>query len=347
MTKTIEVARDRADRPRDIVLPTEVARGVYIHNPPGAEALKLLLMMIKKSGAGIGSSDDRQTMLLADVRREPGMRHHTQQTVRDLLVDVATTAVQFEDDLDGEPVELIGSMVSHMFVKAGPGLTGDLLIIWHWGHAFARTAELSRQWALVDKSTALAMRSRYAISLFIHVSSLFRKTRATHQEFDVAHLRKVLGVPEGRHSEFRHLKRKAIAPAVAEINRTSPHYELAATYHKTGRTVTSVTIQWTEKPLAQKTEARAELDRHSAGRQHRQAGTAERIADPPAPPFPTSIHTFRGSDWEKVYYDSGCRADKDATRLGFIEWTARTGKPQTLQMFYNFCKGENERKGIP
>ena len=345
MTTTTQVARDRADRPDDIVVPKEVARGVYIHNPPGAEALKLLLMMIKKSGDGIGSSDDRQTMLLADVQGEPGMRHHTQQTVRDLLVDVATTAIQFEDDLDGEPVALIGSMVSHMFVKAGPGITGDLLVIWHWGHAFARTAELSRQWALVDKSTALAMRSRYAISLFIHVSSLFRKTKTDRQEFDIELLRQVLGVPEGRHSEFRHLKRNAIAPAIAEINRTSPHYELEATYHKTGRTVTSVTISWSEKPFAAKREGKAELDRHSAGRRHRQEGTAERIAEA-HPPFPTSIHTFRNSDWEKAYYDAGCRADKEATRLGFIEWTTRTGKPQTLQLFFNFCKGENKRKGI-
>lgn len=345
MTKTTEVARDRADRPRDIVLPTEVARGVYICNPPGAEALKLLLMMIKKSGAGIGSSEDRQTMLLADVRREPGMRHHTQQTVRDLLVEVATTAIKFADDLDGEPVELIGSMVSHMFVKAGPGITSDLLVSWYWGYAFARTAELSRQWALVDKQTALAMRSRYAISLFIHVSSLFRKTKTDRQEFDVEHLRRVLGVPEGTHREFRHLKRKAIAPAIAEINRTSPNYELAATYHKTGRTVTSVTIAWTEKPVADRREVAAELDRHSAGRKHRQEGTAERIADD-HPPFPSSIHTFRGGFWETIYRDAGCRADMEATRLGFIEWTERTGKPQTPRLFHNFCKGENERKGI-
>ena len=36
----------------------------------------------------------------------------------------------------------------------------------------------------------------------------------------------------------------------------------------------------------------------------------------------------------------------EATRVGFIEWTERTGKPRTPQLFFNFCKGKNKRKGI-
>lgn len=346
MTTTTEVARDRVDRPREIIVPKEVARGVYINNPPGAEALKLLLIMIKKSGGGIASRDERHDMRLADLKAETGMRNHTRHTLRELLAEIAATTIQFEDELDGEPAELIGGMVSHLFVKDRQDDTGDLLVTWWWGHAFARTAELSQQWAVVDKQTALAMRSRYAIALFIHASSLFRKQKTDRQEFDIDHLRQVLGVPEGRHKTFSNLRTHAIKPAIAEINRTSPHYELAATYHKTGRTVTSVTISWTEKPAEQRREAKAELDRHSAGRKARQEGTAERIAAD-HPPFPSSIHSFRGGFWETVYRDAGCKADMEATRVGFIEWTTRTGKPQTPRLFFNFCKGENKRKGVP
>ena len=47
-----------------------------------------------------------------------------------------------------------------------------------------------------------------------------------------------------------------------------------------------------------------------------------------------------------IYRDAGCRADMERMRLGFIEWSERTGKPQTTQLFYNFCKGENAQKGI-
>ena len=151
-------------------------------------------------------------------------------------------------------------------------------------------------------------------------------------------------MPDGRLKRFSTLNQHALQTAIAEINATS-RWTLEARPHKTGRSVSSVTISWTEKPLAEKREARAELDRHSAGRRQRQAGTAERVAEDP--PFPQHKNGLRYSDfWKQIYTDARCRADLEQTRTGFIEWTTRTGKPQTPQLFYNFCKGENERKGI-
>ena len=50
MTNTIQVAKDRAYDATKTVLPLEVARGVYIKNPPSAAALKLLHLMINISG---------------------------------------------------------------------------------------------------------------------------------------------------------------------------------------------------------------------------------------------------------------------------------------------------------
>ena len=76
-----------------------------------------------------------------------------------------------------------------------------------------------------------------------------------------------------------------------------------------------------------------------------QKGTAERSAE--HPPFPQQRNGLRYSDfWKRVYEDAGCRADLEETRTGFIEWTTRTTKPQSPQLFYNFCKGLNERKRI-
>lgn len=63
-------------------------------------------------------------------------------------------------------------------------------------------------------------------------------------------------------------------------------------------------------------------------------------------PFPTSIWGFRGSAWESAYHAAGCKADMERTRLGFKQWTDRTGKPRTLRLFYNFCRGQNQRLGI-
>ena len=50
MIKTTQIAADRAHDETKTVLPAEVARGVYIENPPGAEALKLMHLLIGKAG---------------------------------------------------------------------------------------------------------------------------------------------------------------------------------------------------------------------------------------------------------------------------------------------------------
>nr|CRY94519.1 hypothetical protein [uncultured prokaryote] len=50
MGKTLQVAADRAYDPTKTMLPAEVARGIYIENPPSAQALKLMHLLIAKAG---------------------------------------------------------------------------------------------------------------------------------------------------------------------------------------------------------------------------------------------------------------------------------------------------------
>lgn len=50
MIKTLLVAADRAHDETKTVLPAEVARGVYIENPPSAETLKLMHLLIGTAG---------------------------------------------------------------------------------------------------------------------------------------------------------------------------------------------------------------------------------------------------------------------------------------------------------
>ena len=51
------------------VLPAEVARGVYIENPPEAEALKLMHLLIGKAG-GRMAEDVRHELRLADIKKK-------------------------------------------------------------------------------------------------------------------------------------------------------------------------------------------------------------------------------------------------------------------------------------
>jgi len=71
MIKTKQIAADRAHDETKTVLPAEVARGVYIENPPGAEALKLMHLLIGKAG-GRMAEDVRHELRLADIKKLTG-----------------------------------------------------------------------------------------------------------------------------------------------------------------------------------------------------------------------------------------------------------------------------------
>src|SRR5690554_857938 len=81
MRKTTQIAADRAYDNTKTVLPAEVARGVYIENPPGAEALKLMHLLIGRAG-GRMAEDVRHEFRLADIKAIDGMRNHTRATLR-------------------------------------------------------------------------------------------------------------------------------------------------------------------------------------------------------------------------------------------------------------------------
>ena len=341
MGRTLDAARHYADTPNVTIEPRETAGGVFVRNQPGADALKVLHVLIDKAGPDM-AEDVTHEIRLRELNAREGIRNHDRSQIREALRDLAQ-AIMEVDDKSRRQIE-IGSVVPHANVDYRDEASGDLTIRWKFGEVFRRLASLSDLYAKLDSAALLAMRSRYAIALLRHCSTHFEKTKTNRQEFGVDHLRQVLGVPDGRLKRFADLKKWALTPAIAEINATS-RWTLEATPHKTGRTVTSVTISWTEKPLAEKREVKAELDRHGVGRKCRQAGTAERIAE--HPPFPEHKNGLRYNDfWKRVYDDARCRADLEKTRTGFIEWTERTGKPQTPQLFFNFCKDENERKGI-
>ena len=353
MGRTLDAAQHYADTPETIIEPAETARAVFTRNPPSAKALKVLLVLMDAAGPRL-ADDIEHEIKLSELNnrtvtdrhgRTQGLHHHDSAEIRETMNDLATALLRLDEP--DRMQEHIGTVAPYAKIDYSEETSGDLAIRWEFGKVFRMLAERSDLYAKLDTAALLAMRSRYAIALLRHCSTHFGKTRTNRETFAVAHLRQVLGVPDGRHKQFGHLKSRALDPAIAEINATS-RWTLEATYHKTGRSVTSVTISWTEKPLTEKREAKVELDRHSAGRKHRQAGTAERIAEEPRhPPFPQHRNGLHYSDfWKDIYADAGCRADLEVTRTGFIEWTTRTGKPQTPQLFFNFCKGENERKGI-
>ncbi len=273
MNSTTQIAQDRAFDSSKSVLPTEVARGVYIENPPSAEALKLMHLLIAKAG-GRMADDVRHEFRLADIKAIEGMRNHSRPTLRKLFAQLAG-AVMIFDDTEAQ-CEIIGGFLDRAKLDYRHEVSDDLLVAWWFGGAFREMAALSCHWAILDRHTVFALSSKYSILLFQHIASLVNLDHVACKTFTVPELRAVLGVQDGKIKRFANLKKDVIDATIAEINQLS-RLTLTATLHKTGRTVTSVTISWTEKEPNQKRETKRELDAASTGRKARRDGTAETV----------------------------------------------------------------------
>lgn len=273
MGKTIQVAKDRAFDPSKTVLPAEVARGVYIENPPGAQALKLMHLMISTAG-GRMADDVQHQFRLSDIRKVSGMKHHDRESLS-LMFRELRAAVLTYDDVERQRL-IIGGLLDEALVDYRDEISGDLLVTWYFGRTFRRMAEDSNHWAILDRQTVFALSSKYAILLFQHVASLANLQRVHSRSFSIPELRALLGVPAGKLERFSNLSQKAIKPAVDEINQIS-RLELTVTPVKVGRTVAAVSISWAVKGSSETVAAARELKGHSAGRAARRAGTVAAV----------------------------------------------------------------------
>jgi hypothetical protein len=333
MTKTAQIAADRAYDETKSVLPAEVARGVYIENPPGAEALKLMHLLIGKAG-GRMADDVRHELRLADIKKIDGMRNHTRATLRKLFVELAGAVIVF-DDTEAQ-CEIIGGFLDRAKLDYRHEVSDDLLVAWWFGGAFREMAEKSCHFAILDRQTVFALSSKYSILLFQHVASLVNLDHVTSKTFTVPELRAVLGVPDGKLRRWNDVNNFALKPAIAEINQTS-RLTLTATPRKIGRTVASVTIAWEEKPLEAKREAKAELDRPKVGRKVRRDGTAEKVAVT----FPASGSIEFDEHWKGLKRAAGCNMDNTMIADKFRARCAVKGialDAQNIEQFFsNFC----------
>ena len=331
MNKTIQIAKNRDYDQTKTVLPAEVARGVYIENPPSAEALKLMHLLIGKAG-GTMAEDRRHDLRLADIKKLDGMRNHSRATLRQLFTELAGAVIVFDDTKAG--CEIIGGFLDRARLDYRDELNGDILVAWWFGGAFREMASASNHWAIIDRQTVFALSSKYSILLFQHIASLVNLKHTNAKTFMVAELRSLLGISEGKQKRFADLKRNCLQPAIAEINHTS-RLTLEAKYHKTGRTVTSVTIAWHKKadiePVKQ-----AQAD-HSIAREGKRKEAQEPLS------FPATSSVKYKDPWEQIAREN-CNWDHAKIADAFRSFCAQRNIPLDArnieQTFTNFCKSQ-------
>ena len=149
--------------------------------------------------------------------------------------------------------------------------------------------------------------------------------------FTVAELRSLFGIQEGKLVQFSHFRTRALQPAIAEINQTS-RLTLVATYHKTGRTVTSITIAWNVKAdLAPVKQAQSD---HSIARNGKRKEAQERLS------FPATGSVKYSDPWQDIACDN-CNWDHSKIADSFRSFCAQKkiplGAKSIQEIFTNFC----------
>jgi len=331
MGKTIQVAADRAFDQAKTVLPAEVARGVYMRNAPSLQALKLMHLMIATAG-GRMAEEVQHDIRLSEIRRIEGMKNHDRASLTPLFEELRAAVLTFDDS---EAMEVtIGGFLDEAVIKYRHEVSDDILVSWYFARTFRRMAEESNHWAILDRQTVFHLGSKYSVLLFQHVASLAGLEFVREKTFTIPELRALLGVPEGKLDRFADLNRRAILPAVEEINQLS-RLTLTARPNKIGRTVASVTIGWQEKDDPR--EAKRELAASKVGRKARRDGTSETV--PIA--FPATGGIAYSPRWLNIKKAAGCNADNQKIAADFRRFLSDRGIARDAgnieKMFADFC----------
>lgn len=331
MTKTTDVASDRAYDDSKTVLPAEFARGVYIRHVPSAQALKLMHLMIAVAGARM-ADDVMHEISGADIRQIKGIRKHSKESLVPLFAEIRAVTIIYDDTLTKEVT--IGGFLDTAKVDYRYDDHGEIKIRWWFSRSFRETAADSTHWAIMDRQTVFALRSKYSIQLFQHIASRTGQRFKNSERFSVHNLRAILAVPEGKLMRFADLNRRALAPAIDEINQLS-RFTLSVRPIMDGRYIHEVEVSWEEK--ADAAPAKRELQGHSAGRKARRNGSSETVARS----FPATGGIEFDQHWRDLKRAAGCNMDNTMIADKFRVWCAGKGLALDArnieQAFSSFC----------
>ena len=167
------------------------------------------------------------------------------------------------------------------FVKAYPGETTEAFCDGHVsGFSFFGGVPRSILYdnTRINAQVLHCLQSKYAIKLYEMIERRRNLDFKQSDNFTVEDFRAILNIPKGKLKRFADMNKYAIKPAIEELN----HYtDFSVTIEPIEfgprRKVLSVCLFWMMKSKGLKEEARAELDKHSAGRRARLKDNVEEV----------------------------------------------------------------------
>ena len=201
----------------------------------------------------------------------------------------------------------------------------------------------SEIYARMEVKVLSAFTSKYALNLYEALAARINM-RKSAEAVEVTTLRRWLGVADDKLKRWPDLRRKALEPAVREVNAYSP-INVDAEPIKRRRKVTAVKLSWSrKKPFSPAEQAASrEVNRHSTGRKARTSGTVEQAVDGGAGPIegvPELPAGLLQRTRDAVSAETGVRLDIHTAHADWQHWVAGMKEPirSPAGHFVDFCK---------
>ena len=268
---------------------------------------KLFHLLVNHAGAK-ACDDIEHVVPIAELN----FFHSDAEQFVDCVRDLVGTLVELTTKKDGKTVTLVDPL---LFGVQRDHDVAEGMMVYRLSPTLRTILKHSNHWAALSRDAVLAFESRYALRLYELIALRANLKHKNRETFDLADLRRRLGVPDGKLSRWVDLRRFAIEPAIAELNQLSG-FTVAYEAEKRGRRVDRVTLSWAQADASERGAAARELSGASVGRKARRNGTAETVTDAPALPrerlsFPAYGSIKHGAErvvWRDI-------AEKHAQRL--------------------------------
>jgi plasmid replication initiation protein len=234
-------------------------------------AAKLFCLLVQE--AGINIADDKQHAIPYSVINETF--HKSRDELVEAIEELHSTTISVR----------LTSRKGRSYTKSGPILSDverddddqlDTEIRFEFSPTLRRVIADSTHWAIISRRAVLAFESKYALQLYMYLS-LRAGLRKTGEDLTIDDMREILGVPSGALPRWQDLKRRALEPAIAEINHLAG-FRAGYIPIKRGRKTAGVRLTWGRKAGDELVEAAKELERHKTGRTARRDDKVEAIA---------------------------------------------------------------------
>ena len=136
----------------------------------------------------------------------------------------------------------------------------------------------SSVFAKLDLELMRSFSSKYAFALYEQVSRRVGLSYQMTENLSMQGLRDLLGVEDGKLTRVFNLTKKALGPALTEVNSITP-YQVSIIPRKKGRKVTGFLMGWSIKDVSGMQQAYAELQRPKIGRRERLDGTSPSVVE--------------------------------------------------------------------